>query len=145
MSNDLDTTKSSWTHADEDTYIAVCPLMILPPTPAYRSLSAGLSTPVKFSNRYKGDIKAATFSMQQAEVQYQQVVQQIQVEVTQAFINYQAAQKQVQQFDNGMLTDAKEVLEGKIYSYKRGETSLLEVLNAQRTYNDVQQIITRRC
>jgi cobalt-zinc-cadmium efflux system outer membrane protein len=51
----------------------------------------------------------------------------------------------VQQFDNGMLTDAKEVLEGKIYSYKRGETSLLEVLNAQRTYNDVQQIITRRC
>ncbi len=66
--------KAVWTHADEDTYIAVCPLMILPPTPAYRSLSAGLSTPLKFSNRYKGDIKAATFSMQQAEVQYQQVV-----------------------------------------------------------------------
>lgn len=109
------------------------------PTPAYRSISAGLSIPLKFSNHYKGDIKAATFFIEQAEVQYQQVLQQIQVEVTQAYFNYQAAQKQVQQFNNGMLTDAKKVLEGKIYSYKRGETSLLEVLNAQRTYNDVQQ------
>jgi cobalt-zinc-cadmium efflux system outer membrane protein len=25
-----------------------------------------------------------------------------------------------------------------MYSYKRGQSSLLEVLNAQRTYNDVQ-------
>ena len=30
------------------------------------------------------------------------------------------------------------ILEKKIYSYKRGETSILEVLNAQRTYNDIQ-------
>lgn len=27
---------------------------------------------------------------------------------------------------------------GKIYSYDRGETSLLEVLNAQRTYDEVR-------
>jgi cobalt-zinc-cadmium efflux system outer membrane protein len=37
-----------------------------------------------------------------------------------------------------MLRQGKEVLNGKIYSYSRGETSLLEVLNAQRTYNDLQ-------
>lgn len=36
-------------------------------------------------------------------------------------------------------TCKQKVLTGKVYSYKRGETSLLEVLNAQRTYNDVQQ------
>ncbi|MFQ3574819.1 MAG: TolC family protein, partial [Cytophagales bacterium] len=35
--------------------------------------------------------------------------------------------------------DAKLVLDGKIYSYQRGETSLLEVLNAQRTFIGVQQ------
>lgn len=109
------------------------------PTPAYRSISAGLSIPLKFSNHYKGDLKAATYSIKQTEIQYQQILQQIQVEVTQAYYNYQAVQKQVRQFNNGMLSDAKKVLEGKIYSYKRGETSLLEVLNAQRTYNDVQQ------
>ncbi|MNV75568.1 hypothetical protein D3C71_1688670 [compost metagenome] len=38
-----------------------------------------------------------------------------------------------------MLFDAQKVLDGKVYSYKRGETSLLEVLTAQRTFNDVQQ------
>ena len=30
------------------------------------------------------------------------------------------------------------MVKGKIYSYDRGETSLLEVLNAQRTYDEVR-------
>jgi cobalt-zinc-cadmium efflux system outer membrane protein len=38
-----------------------------------------------------------------------------------------------------LLENAQSVRKGKIYSYNRGETSLLEVLNAQRTYNDIQQ------
>ena len=29
-------------------------------------------------------------------------------------------------------------MDGKIYSYNRGEVSLLEVLDAQRTYDEVQ-------
>lgn len=109
------------------------------PTPAYRSLNAGLSIPLKFSNHYKGDIKAAQYTIKQSAVQYDQVLLQIQTEVMQAWMNYKAAQQQATQFKNGLLTEAQKVLDGKTYSYKRGETSLLEVLNAQRTYNDVQQ------
>ena len=30
------------------------------------------------------------------------------------------------------------MMDGKIYSYNRGEVSLLEVLDAQRTYDEVQ-------
>jgi cobalt-zinc-cadmium efflux system outer membrane protein len=59
--------------------------------------------------------------------------------VSQAYFNYIAAQKQVRQYQNGLLTEGKKILEAKMYSYKRGETSLLEVLNAQRTYNDTQE------
>jgi cobalt-zinc-cadmium efflux system outer membrane protein len=109
------------------------------PTPAYRSLNAGLSIPLKFSNHYKGDIKAAQYTIKQSVVQYDQVLLQIQTEVTQSWMNYKAAQQQARQFKTGLLTEAQKVLDGKTYSYKRGETSLLEVLNAQRTYNDVQQ------
>jgi outer membrane protein TolC len=109
------------------------------PVPAYHNLNAGISIPLKFSNTYKGDIKAANFSIQQAEFQYQQVLLQIQTDVSQAYFNYIAAKKQVSQFNTGLLTDAKRILDGEIYSYKRGETSLLEVLNAHRTYNDLQQ------
>lgn len=109
------------------------------PTPAYTSLNAGISVPLKFSNHYKGDIKAAEYTIKQSAVQYDQVLLQIQTDVTQAWMNYNAARLQAAQFKNGLLTEAQKVLEGKTYSYKRGETSLLELLNAQRTYNDVQQ------
>ncbi|KIO76600.1 hypothetical protein TH53_14085 [Pedobacter lusitanus] len=109
------------------------------PTPYHRTFNAGFSVPLKFSNHYKGDLKAAQFTIKQAGVQYDQVLQQIQVEVTQAYFNYTAAGKQVRQYKNGLLTEGKKILTAKVYSYKRGETSLLEVLNAQRTYNEVQQ------
>lgn len=109
------------------------------PTPGYTNTSLGLTIPLKISNRYKGELKKAQFSIKQSEVLYNEVELQIQTEVTQAYMNYQATRKQVSQFRTGMLDEAKKVLDGKIYSYQRGETSLLEVLNAQKTYNDVQQ------
>jgi cobalt-zinc-cadmium efflux system outer membrane protein len=109
------------------------------PVPAYHNFNAGVSIPLKFSNRYKGDLKAANFSIQQADFQYQQVLLQIQTDVSQAYFNYIASKKQVLQFNTGLLTEGKKILDGEIYSYKRGETSLLEVLNAHRTYNDLQQ------
>ncbi|MCC9074490.1 TolC family protein [Flavobacterium sp. F-65] len=108
------------------------------PTPSSNAVTAGITIPLKFSNRYKGELKAAEFSMQQADILYKQTELQIQIEVRKAYFNYLTAQKQVRQFNTGLLTDAQKLLDGKIYSYKRGETSLLEVLNAQRTYNETQ-------
>ena len=37
------------------------------------------------------------------------------------------------------MSDARQVLEGKRYAYRRGETSLLAVLTAQRTFNEIQE------
>ena len=41
-------------------------------------------------------------------------------------------------YETRLLKQAQEVLDAKIYSYNRGEVSLLEVLNAQRTFDEVQ-------
>lgn len=109
------------------------------PTPSTTQTSIGISIPLKFSNNRLGELKTAYYTTLQSEAQYRQAELQAQTEVTQAYFNYQAAQKQVVQFNTGLLGEAKIILEGKIYSYKRGETTLLEVLNAQRTYNEVQQ------
>ncbi|UCJ06287.1 TolC family protein [Chitinophaga pendula] len=109
------------------------------PTPAYKAYTAGISVPIKLSNRYKGELHAAKFGIAQSDIQYQQACVQVQTEVTAAYHKYLAARRQVAQFDSGLLTEAKQILDGKIYSYQRGETGLLEVLNAQRTYNDVRQ------
>lgn len=57
----------------------------------------------------------------------------------QAWFNYQAEKKKVVQFKSGMLGDAQKVMDGMVYKYKRGETNILDVLVAQRTYNEVQQ------
>jgi outer membrane protein, heavy metal efflux system len=108
------------------------------PTPSTTAVAVGITIPLKFSNNNKGELKAAILGWQQADVLYKQTELQIQMEVKQAWFGYHTAQKQVRQFDTGLLEDAKALLDGKIYSYKRGETSLLEVLNAQRTYNDTQ-------
>lgn len=111
---------------------------IVAPTPSSNAISAGITIPLKFSNQNKGELNGAQYGLQQADVLYKQTELQIQNEVRKAWLNYTTAQKQVQQFNTGLLSDAKKLLEGKVYSYKRGETSLLEVLNAQQTYNETQ-------
>jgi len=101
-------------------------------------VTGGIVVPLKFSNHYKGEIKMAQFRIFQAEDLYKQAELQIRVEISQAFQRYNAFCKQVDRFDNGLLEKAQKVRQGKIYSYNRGETSLLEVLNAQRVYDDTQ-------
>lgn len=108
-------------------------------SPTATAITAGIAIPLKFSNLYKGNIKMAQFQLSQSEELYKKAELQIQVEIAQTLQRYQAFCKQVDSYDHGMLESAQNVRKGKIYSYNRGETSLLEVLNAQRTYNDVQQ------
>ncbi len=107
--------------------------------PSTATISAGIAIPLKFSNHYKGELKQVQFQISQSEVLYEKAELQIRTEIMQAMQNYQASCKQVESYDHGMLESAQSVRKGKIYSYSRGETSLLEVLNAQRTFNDIQQ------
>lgn len=109
------------------------------PSPTVNAVKMGISIPLKFSNRRNAGLKIAEMAYSQAEVEYKRIEQEIKAEVTQAFQQYTATQKQLRQFHNGMLSEAKSILEGIIYSYKRGESSILEVLNAQRTYNNVRK------
>jgi cobalt-zinc-cadmium efflux system outer membrane protein len=107
--------------------------------PNRNSVKAGVSIPLKFSNTNKGAVKAAQFAIDQSKYEYRNVQLQIQTEVSQNFYQYDAAKKKVKQYQLGLLSDSKKILEGFVYSYRRGETSILDVLVAQRTYNEVQE------
>lgn len=109
------------------------------PSPSVNTVKLGISVPLKFSNRRNADLKIAEMGYSQAETEYRQAENSIRMEVTQAYQQYFSAQKQLQQFDNGMLKEAESILKGITYSYQRGESSILEVLNAQRTYNELRQ------
>jgi cobalt-zinc-cadmium efflux system outer membrane protein len=108
------------------------------PAPAFKGIVAGVSIPLKFSNANRGQLQAARFAAEQQEKQYEAVQLQISAEVVQAYHQYMAACRQVEQFNAGLLQEAETIFRKKRYSYERGETSILEVLNAQHTYNEVQ-------
>ena len=110
------------------------------PAPAYSGITAGIAIPLQFSRFNKGAILAAKRRTEQAAIEYDGAVLQVQNEILKAYHQYESLTKQVGHYENGMLEQANQVLKGKIYSYNRGEVSLLEVLNAQRTYDDVQAL-----
>lgn len=110
------------------------------PAPRFTGFTVGLSVPLKFSNFNKGTVEAARYREQQAQTAYEQARLQVQTEVMQNYRRYTSLIGQVRHYDNGLLENAASVVKGKIYSYDRGETSLLEVLNAQRTYDEVRTL-----
>ena len=63
---------------------------------------------------------------------------QITSEVLQAYNNYVAQDKKVEHYNLGLVDDAGKILQGRIYSYQHGDSGLLDVLNAQRTYIELQ-------
>lgn len=109
------------------------------PTPGNTVVKVGVSVPLKFSNRRDAGLKTAMYEAQQADIEYAIIELELEKEITQAYRNYLTKQKQINRFEKGMLEEAKQVFEGIKYSYHRGASSLLEVLDAQRTYNEVQQ------
>ena len=109
------------------------------PAPRHNSISAGISIPLKFSNTNKGELRAAQYTARQSEAEYDAILLQIRKEVEKCYNNYISACRQAELYQNNVLTDADSILQKKKYSYTRGETSLLEVLDAQRTANEVFQ------
>ena len=109
------------------------------PSPAHYTYNVGVSVPLKFSNLNKGELEASELTVKQKEVACRDAEQIVVSEVTQAYVLYQSQKRQLEEFHAGMLAEAEAILNSKVYSYKRGETSLLDVLNAQRTYNDIRR------
>jgi len=108
------------------------------PSPAHYGISAGVTIPLKLSSFNKGELEASRLAVKQQEVACKDAEKIIIAEVTQAYILYQSLKQQLEEFHSGLLAEAETILDHKVYSYKRGETSLLDVLNAQRTYNEIR-------
>jgi cobalt-zinc-cadmium efflux system outer membrane protein len=108
------------------------------PAPAFNGLSAGISIPLKFSGLNKGSFQAANLALQQSQTNYEETELQIVSEVIQAYHYLVAQNKKVGHYNLGLVDDASRILQGRIYSYQQGESGLIDVLNAQRTYIELQ-------
>jgi cobalt-zinc-cadmium efflux system outer membrane protein len=108
------------------------------PAPEHNSYAAGIVIPFKFSNINKGEIRAAELVSAQSLTIRQDVENQIITEVTQAYNVYSAMAEQIEVFSKDLIESAEKILVGRTYLYNRGETSLIDVLEAQRTYNEMK-------
>ncbi len=107
--------------------------------PNHETIRGGLTIPLGFSRFNKGDLHAASRAIDQREAEYRAARFEVENEVVQAYSEYRSLTKQVNQFRSGILTESEKLLEGAVYKYQRGESDLIEVLIARRTYNDIQE------
>jgi cobalt-zinc-cadmium efflux system outer membrane protein len=108
------------------------------PAPEHNSYGAGIVIPFKFSNINKGEIRAARLAAEQSETVRQNVENLIITEVTQAYNVYTAMNRQIENYSRDLIETAEKILEGRTFLYRRGETSLIDVLEAQRTFNEMK-------
>jgi cobalt-zinc-cadmium efflux system outer membrane protein len=107
------------------------------PTPIFSALSLGISVPIPFSNLTHGEYEAAARTAAQANVTLQSTAWKAAIQVRQAWVSLQSALAQLGEFTGGALVDAERVRRAKLYSYEHGSASLLDVLVAEQTANDL--------
>jgi cobalt-zinc-cadmium efflux system outer membrane protein len=107
------------------------------PLPSSDFLGLTATVPLPFSRLYHGELNTAYATQSQNVAAERSAEVRVEAEVRAAIARYQAASDRVRLYTGGVLADADKVLEKTLYNYTRGGATLVEVLVAQHTDNDV--------
>ena len=106
--------------------------------PGERALDFSVSIPLPISNMVNdGAIQVAQFTYEQAQASLDTVELSVETDIRQGYAQYMLAQEQYGQYSGELLSDAEKVREARLYSYKAGSASLLDVLTAENTLASV--------
>ena len=103
------------------------------------SLGLSFSIPLPFYNRNQGEIARAQREITQGGARIDAVEAGVRSEVERAFRQYGVSKTILDNVKTNMLSKARTVLDTTEYSYRRGEASLVEFLDAQRAFNETMQ------
>ena len=109
------------------------------PQPNYNMVGLQFSLPLPIWNQNKAGIASSQAMAGQAQLQLDDAEVKAGVDVRQALSLYNIARERVNLYQSGVLKDVDAALEKRVVSYKRGGSSLLELLDAQRKANEVWQ------
>jgi cobalt-zinc-cadmium efflux system outer membrane protein len=109
------------------------------PSPSDGQLALSLSLPLPLWNNQRAEIRTARFTAEQAEKTLQSAELKAEVQLRQNFSTYQFMCARVQKYQSELLKGADDVLAAKRFSYEHGQTTLLDLLDAQRNDNDIHQ------
>jgi cobalt-zinc-cadmium efflux system outer membrane protein len=101
-----------------------------------------VSVPVPIYNRNQGEVARARVQETQAAARIQALENGITDEVSSAYADYTLARDTLANIESRMLADARAVRTATDYSYRRGEASLIELLDAQRAFDDTMRSYT---
>ncbi|MCU0634258.1 MAG: TolC family protein [Gemmatimonadaceae bacterium] len=99
-------------------------------------IAAGLALPLPLLYRYRGEVERATAGAEAAQVNAIRTRIAIAGEVTGAIDAYRATRAIAERYEGGLLRQAETALDQARYAYRGGAISLLDLLDAIRTYED---------
>jgi len=97
------------------------------------------SAPLPVFNRNQGEIARAQQEQEQIAVKLRALEADIRKEVQTTYQRYAISQETMQRIETQMLEQAQDVRNTMEYTYRRGSSSLVEFLDAQRTFNETRQ------
>lgn len=104
-----------------------------------RAFGFFLSMPLPVFNRNQGEIERARMEQRQIEARIRALESAVATEVHNAYQQYDTARSLLENIERSMLEKARDVRSTTEYSYRHGEASLVEFLDAQRAFNDTMQ------
>jgi cobalt-zinc-cadmium efflux system outer membrane protein len=103
------------------------------------SMGFFIALPLQVYNRNQGEIERARQERRQTELKVRQLEIEIAGEVDVAHEEATTSAAMLRNVEGEMLNEAQEVRRVTEYSYRRGHVTLLELLDAQRAYNETVQ------
>ena len=103
------------------------------------SLGFFMSIPLPIFNRNQGEIERARQEQRQVVARLHALETEIRNELSAAWQQYEASRVLLARIETDMLGQARRVLATMEYSYRTGAASLVELLDAQRAFNDTMQ------
>ncbi len=90
-------------------------------------------------SRNQGEIRKSKVQLQQSEQSLSALKQQVQTEVQTSWHSWQLNRETVEKYKS-ILEKAEQVLQSVRYAYTRGGTTIIDFLDAQRTWFDTQKM-----
>lgn len=104
----------------------------------FSSLNVGASIDLPIHDRNQGNIAKSEVQIRQATETEQASEYLVLTDVTSAYAGWQTADQVVKLYESGYLDQAQQSLTISQYVFQRGAGSLLDLLDAERTYRDTQ-------
>ncbi len=107
------------------------------PGPGFAAVYGGLVIPLKFSGFNSGEMRMSRFELEQSRAELNAVKLDVEAGLQSAWETYQLMLQKRLMFTETILEDAERVSDAIVFSYQQGDVSLLELLEAQNTLNEV--------